>query len=57
MNQDANQKVGVDKSSEFYNRSKKSWLEENGIKMYSTHSKEKSVVAERFIGTLCISIN
>ena len=57
MNQAANQKVGVDKSSEFYNRSKKSWLEENGIKMYSTHSKEKSVVAERFIGTLCISIN
>ena len=30
----------------------KSWLEKNTIKMYSTYSEEKSVVDERFIGTL-----
>ena len=32
-------KIWVDKGSEFYNRSMKSWLEENAIKMYSTHDK------------------
>ena len=30
----------------------KSWLEKNTIKMYSTYSEEKSVIDERFIGTL-----
>ena len=30
----------------------KSWLERNDIGMYSTHNEGKSVVAERFIGTL-----
>ena len=30
----------------------KSGLQDNGIEMYSTHSKGKSVVAERFIRTL-----
>ena len=30
----------------------KSWLEENSIEMYSTHSEGKSVVPERFIRTL-----
>ena len=45
-------KICVDKGSEFYNRSTKSWLEKNHIEMYSTHNKEKSVVAERFIRTL-----
>ena len=30
----------------------KSWLEENGTAMYSTHSEGKSVVAERFIRNL-----
>ena len=30
----------------------KSWLEENGIEMYSTHNEGKSVIAERFIRTL-----
>ena len=30
----------------------KSLLQDNDIKMYSTHSKGKSVVAERFIRTL-----
>ena len=44
-------KIWVDKGSEFYNRSMKSWLEENPIKMYSTHDKWKSVVAKRFMRT------
>ena len=30
----------------------KSWLQDNNIKMYSTHNEGKSVVAERFIKTL-----
>ena len=43
-------KTRVDKDSEFYNnKSMKSWLEENGIKRYSTHNEGKPVVAERFI--------
>ena len=42
-------KIWVDKGGEFYNRSVKSWLEKNDIKMYSTHNEGKSVVAERFI--------
>ena len=42
-------KIWIDKGSEFYNRSMKSWLEKNDIEMYSTHNKGKSVVAERFI--------
>ena len=42
----------VDKGSEFYNRSVKSWLVKNAIEMYSTHNEGKSVVAERFIRTL-----
>ena len=45
-------KIWVDKGSEFYNRSMKSWLEKNGIEMYSTHNEQKFVVAERFIRTI-----
>ena len=45
-------KIWVDKGSEFYNRSMKSWLEKGDIKMYSTHHEEKSVIAERLIRTL-----
>ena len=45
-------KILVDKGSEFYNRSMKSWLEKNNIEMYSAHNKGKSVVAERFIRTI-----
>ena len=45
-------KIWVDKGSEFYNRSMKSWLEKNYIQMYSTHNEGKSVVAEKFIRTL-----
>ena len=45
-------KIWVDKGSEFYNRSMKSWLQKNDIEMYSTHNEGKSVVAERFIRTI-----
>ena len=45
-------KIWVDKGSEFYSRSMKSWLEKNDIEMHSTHNEGKSVVAERFIRTL-----
>ena len=45
-------KIWVDKGSEFCNRSMKSWLEKNSMRMYSTHIEGKSVVAERFIRTL-----
>ena len=46
-------KIWVDKGSEFYNRSMKSWLEKkNDREMYSTHDEGKSVVIERFIRTL-----
>ena len=45
-------KIWVNKGSEFYNRSMKSWLEKNDIEMYSTHNEGKSVVAERFIRTI-----
>ena len=38
----------VDKGSEFYNESMKSWLEKNDIEMYSTLNEGKSVTAERF---------
>ena len=45
-------KIWVDQDSEFYYRSLKSRLHENGIEIYSTHNEEISVVAERFIRTL-----
>ena len=45
-------KMWVDKSGKFYNRSMKSWLEKYDIEMYSTHNEEKSAAAERFIRTL-----
>ena len=45
-------KIRVDKGSEFYNRSMKSWLVKIAIEMYLTHNKRKSVAAERFIRTL-----
>ena len=44
--------VWVDKSSKFYKRLMKSWLQDNDIDMYSAHNKWKFVVAERFIRTL-----
>ena len=42
-------KVWVDKSNEFYNRSLKSWLYCNDVVIYSTHHEGKSIPAERFI--------
>ena len=45
-------KIWVDKGSEFYNACFKKCLRDNNIVMYSTHNEGKSVVAERFIRTL-----
>ena len=45
-------KIWVNQGNEFYNRSFNKWLEDNDIKMYSTHNEGKSVVAEGFIRTL-----
>ena len=44
--------IWVDKDSEFYYRSMKSWLEKNDIEMYSIHNEGKSVVSGRLIRTL-----
>ena len=44
-------KIGVEKGSEFYNRSMKSWLEKYGIEMCSTHNEGKSFATERSIRT------
>ena len=44
-------KIWVDKGSEFYNKSMKSWFEQNGIEIYSTHNEGKPDVAGRFIRT------
>ena len=40
------------KGGEFYNRSMKSFLQNNGIEIYSTHSERKSVIAERLSRSL-----
>ena len=45
-------KKRVGKDSEFYNRLMRSWLEKNGIEMYSTHNERKPVIAERFVTNL-----
>ena len=45
-------RIWVDKGSEFYNKSMKSWLQDNDIVMYSTSNDRKSGVAERFIRTI-----
>ena len=45
-------RIWVDKGSKFYNRSMKSWLEKNGIEIYSMHNEEKYVIAGRLIRTL-----
>ena len=45
-------KILVDKGSEVYNWSMKSWLLNNDIEMYSAHNEEKFVVAEGFIRSL-----
>ena len=45
-------RIWVDKSNKFDNRSMKSFLQNNNVEMYSTHNEGKSVVTERFIRTL-----
>ena len=45
-------KIWVDQGSEFYNRVFKKWLSDNDIIMYLTYNEGKSVIAERFFGTL-----
>ena len=45
-------KIWVNKGSEFYKRSMKSWLQDNNIEMYSTQNEGESVVTGRFIRTL-----
>ena len=45
-------KLWVYQGWEFYNKHMKEWLDNNGISMYSTHNKSKSVIAERFIKIL-----
>ena len=50
-------KIWVDKRSEFYSRPIKSWLQNNGTEMHSTHNEGKSFVAERLIRTLKNKIN
>ena len=44
-------KIWVDKRSEFCNESIESWLQDNDIEMHSTHNVGKSVVAEKIIRT------
>ena len=45
-------KIWVDKGSEFYNNSFKTWLKDNDIKMYSIHNIGKFLVVERLIRNL-----
>ena len=45
-------KIWVDKGSKFYNRSVKSWLQDDFTEMYSTDNKEKYIAAKRFIRTV-----
>ena len=42
----------VEKGSDIYNSSVKKLLKDNDIEIYSIHNEGKSVVTERFIGTL-----
>ena len=44
--------IWIDKGSEFYNRSVKSWLQDNNIKTYSVCNEGRFIVAERLIRTL-----
>ena len=45
-------KIWVDSGNELYTKSFKMWLDDNDIKMFSTHNEGNSVVTERFIRTL-----
>ena len=45
-------KIWRDKRSEFYNRSVKSWLQDNNIETFGIYKEGKPIVPERFIRTL-----
>lgn len=45
-------KIWVQKDNECYNKSIKSWLQNNGIKIYSAHNEGKSLGHEQFIRIL-----
>ena len=49
-------KIWVAKVSKFYNRSTKSWLQDNDIEIYSTQYEDKSVVTEKIVKTLKIKL-
>ena len=42
----------MNKGSELYNKSVKSFLQNDEIEMFPTHNERKSVIGERFIRTL-----
>ena len=42
-------KMWVDKGSEFYNRSMKSWLQHNDIEIYRAHNKGKSAAVQSLL--------
>ena len=50
-------KKWTNKGSKFYNRPRKSWLQDKDIDIYSTHKQRKSVASKRFIRTLKNKIN
>ena len=37
--------IWVDKGSDFYNRSRKSWSQDHNIKIYSTHNEVKPEIS------------
>ena len=37
-------KIWVDKGTEFYNRSIKSWLQNNNVEIYSTHHEKNPLL-------------
>ena len=45
-------KIWIDKGSECYNRSMKSFCQSNNTEMYLAHNEGKSFLSERFIRTL-----
>ena len=45
-------KIRIDKGSEFYNKSMKSWLQGNDIEIHSTHNIGRPVTDGKFIRTL-----
>ena len=45
-------KIWRDRGVDFYNRSMKSWFQNNDTEVHSTYYEKKSVFTERFIRTL-----